>query len=40
MTEAIADCRVLLVRGMGADAYRSMKQATIRSIVTEVADID
>jgi predicted Fe-Mo cluster-binding NifX family protein len=40
MAEAIADCEVLLSRGMGAGAYESMKQANIRPIVTDVENID
>jgi predicted Fe-Mo cluster-binding NifX family protein len=40
MTVAIADCHVLLARGMGAGAYESMKQANIRPVVTDIANID
>jgi predicted Fe-Mo cluster-binding NifX family protein len=40
MAAAIADCDVLLARGMGAGAYESMRQAGIRPIVTEIAAID
>ncbi len=40
MAAAILDCEVLLVRGMGMGAYESMKQANIRLIVTDVANID
>jgi predicted Fe-Mo cluster-binding NifX family protein len=40
MVTAIADCEVLLARGMGAGAYDSMKQANIRPVVTDVANID
>lgn len=40
MVTAIADCEVLLARGMGAGAYESMKQANIRPMVTDVANID
>ncbi len=40
MTVAIADCDVLLCRGMGTGAYESMQQAGIRPIVTDIADID
>jgi len=40
MAEAIRDCQILLVRGMGAGAYYSMEQANIRPIVTDVANID
>ena len=40
MAAAIADCDVLLCRGMGTGAYESIKQAGIRPIVTDIADID
>jgi predicted Fe-Mo cluster-binding NifX family protein len=40
MAAAIADCEVLLVGGMGAGAYESMKQANIRPIVTDVNNIE
>ncbi|MGQ9494175.1 MAG: NifB/NifX family molybdenum-iron cluster-binding protein [Anaerolineae bacterium] len=40
MAAAIADCQVLLARGMGAGAYESMRQAGIRPIVTDIASID
>ena len=40
MVAAIADCDVLLARGMGAGAYESMKQAGIRPVVTDIATID
>jgi predicted Fe-Mo cluster-binding NifX family protein len=40
MAAAIADCDVLLCRGMGTGAYESMKQAGIRPIVTDIAGID
>jgi predicted Fe-Mo cluster-binding NifX family protein len=40
MAAAIADCEVLLARGMGAGAYYSIKQAGIRPIVTEEVNID
>ncbi len=40
MAAAIADCQVLLARGMGAGAYESMRQAKIQPIVTEIANID
>ena len=40
MAAAIADCEVLLARGMGAGAYESMKQANIRPVVTDIANID
>jgi predicted Fe-Mo cluster-binding NifX family protein len=40
MAAPIADCAVLLARGMGAGAYSSLQQANIRPLVTDVADID
>ena len=40
MTEAIADCEVLLCRGMGMGAYESMKTLGIRPIVTDIESID
>ena len=40
MAAAIADCDVLLARGMGAGAYQGMEQAGIRPIVTDIALID
>jgi len=40
MVAAIADCQVLLARGMGAGAFASMQQAGIEPIVTDVEDID
>ena len=40
MVTAIADCEILLARGMGAGAYESMKQANIRPVVTDVENID
>ncbi|MGC8838873.1 MAG: NifB/NifX family molybdenum-iron cluster-binding protein [Anaerolineae bacterium] len=40
MAAAIADCDVLLARGMGAGAYQSMQQAGIRPIVTDIPAID
>jgi len=40
MAAAIADCEVLLARGMGAGAYESMKQANIRPVVTDMVNID
>ena len=40
MAAAIADCEVLLAGGMGAGAYESMKQASIRPIVTDIASVD
>ena len=40
MAAAIADCDVLLARGMGAGAYYSMEQAGIRPVVTDITDIE
>ena len=40
MVAAIADCEILLARGMGAGAYESMKQAGIRPVVTDIPEID
>ncbi|MGQ9767300.1 MAG: NifB/NifX family molybdenum-iron cluster-binding protein [Anaerolineae bacterium] len=40
MAAAIADCEVLLARGMGAGAYESLKQAGIRPIITDILVID
>ena len=39
MAASIADCQVLLCRGMGWGAYQSMEQAGIKPIVTDIADI-
>jgi len=40
MAEAIADCRVLLCRGMGRGAYESMRRLNIQPVVTDLRDID
>jgi predicted Fe-Mo cluster-binding NifX family protein len=40
MAESIADCEVLLCRGMGAGAYNSMLQRGIRPIVTDIIPIE
>ena len=40
MVAAIADCQVLLARGMGAGAFADMQQAGIEPIVTDVEEID
>ncbi len=40
MFAAIADCDVLLARGMGQGAYAGLQQAGIRPVVTTVEDID
>lgn len=40
MISKIADCQALLARGMGAGAYQAIKEAGIRPIVTDIADIE
>jgi len=40
MVAAIADCEVLLARGMGAGAFASMQQAGVEPVVTDIEDID
>jgi len=40
MAASIADCEVLLCRGMGWGAYESMKQYNITPIVTDIVDIE
>ena len=40
MATAIADCEVLLARGMGAGAYDSLRAAGIRPVVTDIPTID
>lgn len=40
MAEAIRDCAILLVRGMGSGAYYSMEQVGIKPIVTDIASIE
>jgi predicted Fe-Mo cluster-binding NifX family protein len=40
MAAAITDCDVMIARGMGAGVYESMKQAGIRPVVANVANID
>lgn len=40
MAETIADCDVLICRGMGAGAYYSMQQRGIRPLVTDIEDIE
>lgn len=39
MSQSIADCEVLLCRGMGRGAYISIEQRGIRPILTDIADI-
>ena len=40
MIEAIADCEVILVRGMGRGAYQAMEKANIKPIVTDIEAIE
>lgn len=40
MAAAIADCQVLLARGMGAGAYESMKASGIQPFVTNIVNIE
>jgi predicted Fe-Mo cluster-binding NifX family protein len=40
MSEAIADCEVLLCGGMGMGAYQSMVARGIKPVVTEIWDIE
>ncbi|HSN77012.1 MAG TPA: NifB/NifX family molybdenum-iron cluster-binding protein [Anaerolineae bacterium] len=40
MAAPIADCQVLLARGMGIGAYESLQQAGIRPIITDIAAVD
>jgi len=40
MIHAIEDCQVLLARGMGWGARKSLEQAGIKAILTDVADIE
>ncbi len=39
MAEAIADCQVLLCRGMGFGAHRSLEELGITPIITDIAAI-
>jgi predicted Fe-Mo cluster-binding NifX family protein len=40
MAAPIADCQVLLARGMGTGAYQSLKQAGIEPMLTDLTAID
>ena len=40
MIEAIQDCEVIIVRGMGRGAYLAMEQAAIRPFVTELVNAE
>jgi predicted Fe-Mo cluster-binding NifX family protein len=39
MAQAITDCEVLLCGGMGWGAFESMKQAGLKTVVTDITDI-
>jgi len=39
MMDAIMDCQVLLVRGMGQGAHYSLKERGIQPVLTDVQDI-
>lgn len=40
MIEAIQDCEVIIVRGMGRGAYLAMEQAGIHPFVTDLVDAE
>jgi len=40
MMESIADCQILVARGMGAGAYENIKSRGIQPILTEIHTID
>lgn len=40
MMETIADCQVLVARGMGSGAYENLKSRGIQPILTEIHTID
>ena len=40
MVAVIADCQVVLARGMGAGAFEGMQHAGIEPVVTDVENID
>ena len=40
MIEAIKDCEVIIVNGMGRGAYIAMEQANIRPFVSDIADAE
>jgi predicted Fe-Mo cluster-binding NifX family protein len=40
MAAPIADCQVLLARGMGMGAYESLKQAGIQPVITTIANVE
>jgi len=40
MAAPIADCQVLLARGMGMGAFQSLTQAGIQPVITDIAAVD
>jgi predicted Fe-Mo cluster-binding NifX family protein len=40
MAEAIADCQVVVTRGMGRGAHRSLQGLNIQALIVDEADID
>jgi len=40
MAEAIKDCSILLARGMGYGAFQSLSQLNIKTIITDIKNID
>lgn len=40
MAAPIADCQVLLARGMGMGAFQSLTQAGIQPVITDMAAVD
>ncbi len=40
MADAIADCNVIIARGMGYGAYVSLKNRNLDAVITDVAHID
>ena len=40
MLEAITDCEVILVRGMGRGAYMALEEAGIKPIVTDIETVE
>jgi predicted Fe-Mo cluster-binding NifX family protein len=40
MAEVIADCQILICRGMGSGAYDNMQAIGIRTIITDLASIE
>jgi predicted Fe-Mo cluster-binding NifX family protein len=40
MAEVIKDCKIVLARDMGSEAYQSMLHLGIQPIVTDIANID